>query len=93
MKKHFVITNFPVKLPVQSTILYSFLLYYFKVDNIWWGIFITLYSIFWIIIIVMKCTEKRIDLTDTLGKDISVSLEGKKFQQVLEKLAKEKKSI
>ena len=62
MKKRFVISNTPVKFPIQSTILYTFLLYHFQVSGIWWGIFITLYSIYWIIAIVAKWNEESIDL-------------------------------
>ena len=52
----------PVRLPFQSTILYSFLLYYFDVNNIIWGIFGTIYVIYWILVIVIKWEEERIDL-------------------------------
>lgn len=62
MKKRFVISNLPVRFPIQSTILYSFLLYYFKADGLWWGIFICLYSILWIIAIAVKWNEESIDL-------------------------------
>lgn len=50
MKKHKVISNLPVKLPISNTILYCFLLYYFNVDNLWWGIFITVFSVYWIFV-------------------------------------------
>ena len=62
MKKRFVISNTPVKFPIQSTILYTFLLHHFQVSGIWWGIFITIYSIYWIIAIVAKWNEESIDL-------------------------------
>ena len=66
MKKTKVIKNTRIRLPFQSTILYSFLLYYFDVNDIVWVIFGTLYTIFWIIAIIIKVQEEEIDL---FGKD------------------------
>lgn len=72
MKKRFVITNVPIGLPFQSTILYTFLLHHFQVSGIWWGIFITIYSFYWIIAIVAKWNECQIDLTsDLTSSDLS----------------------
>jgi len=65
MKKRFVITSLPIRLPIQSTILYSFLLHYFKADGIYWGIFITLYSILWILVIAVKSYEVKVDLNSS----------------------------
>ena len=62
MKKRTVITNTPVRLPLQSTVLYSFLLWYFEVNPVWWGIFGTLYTILWIVALLAKFSEERIDL-------------------------------
>lgn len=64
MKKRKVITNIPIKLPLQSTILYSFLLYYFEADRLWWGVFITCYSIIWIVAIISLFNQEKIDLFD-----------------------------
>ena len=91
MKKRFVITNTPVRLPIQSTILYTFLLYHFQVSGIWWGVFITLYSLFWIIIIVAKWNEEKIDLNDEkIDNDKKVVIS--KFAERLQKLMDERKS-
>lgn len=62
MKKHIVIKNTPTKFPLQSTILYTFLLYYFQVNGVFWGIFITIYSIYWAIVIYIKLHEEKIEL-------------------------------
>jgi hypothetical protein len=91
MKKRFVITNTPVKLPFQSTILYTFLLYHFQVSGIWWGIFITLYSILWIVAIVVKWSEESIDLSDD-KLDNEKKVVRSKFAERLEKLMKERQS-
>lgn len=91
MKKHFVITSLPVRLPFQSTILYSFLLYYFKVDSLYWGIFITLYSILWIIAIVVKCNEIKVDLNATKDDEKKI-VKQSKFQDKLNELMKNKVS-
>jgi len=63
MKPIYVIKNVPAKLPFQSTILYSFLLWYFKVDNLWWGIFICIYFIYWLIVGYIVFHQKQIDIT------------------------------
>lgn len=68
MKKRFVITNIPLKLPFQSTILYSFLLWHFEVNLIWVGAFATIYTIYWGVAITLKFTDKRIDIDEILKK-------------------------
>lgn len=90
MKKRFVITNTPIKFPVNSTILYSFLLYHFNVSGIWWGIFITLYSIYWILAFVIAWNEVKIDLNDdksSIKNEVKKSL----FAQRLEKIINDRK--
>jgi hypothetical protein len=89
MKKRFVISNTPVKFPVQSTILYTFLLYHFQVSGILWGIFITLYSLLWIIAIVAKWNEERIDLNSDKLDEKKKAVESK-FAQRLQKLMNER---
>ena len=89
MKKRFVISNTPVKFPVQSTILYTFLLYHFQVSGIWWGIFITLYSLLWIIEIVAKWNEERIDLNSDKLDEKKKAVESK-FAQRLQKIINER---
>lgn len=89
MKKRFVISNTPVKFPFQSTILYTFLLYHFQVSGIWWGIFITLYSIYWIIAIVAKWNEESVDLNSDKLDEKKKAVESK-FAQRLQKLIKER---
>lgn len=64
MKKRTVISNVPIKFPIQSTILYSFLLHYFKVDGLYWGIFISVFSIYWVGAIILKWNEEQINLED-----------------------------
>ena len=90
MNKRFVITNTPVKLPIQSTILYTFLLYHFQVSGIWWGVFITLYSLLWIIVIVAKWNEEKIDFNDD-KIDSDKKIVRSKFAQRLQKLMDERK--
>jgi hypothetical protein len=91
MKKVFVIANTPVKLPIQSTILYTFLLYHFQVSGIWWGVFITLYSLLWIIVIVAKWNEEQIDFNDD-KIDNDKKVVRSKFAERLQKLMDEHKS-
>jgi len=76
-----------MRLPIQSTILYTFLLWHFEVNPIWWGVFITLYSLLWIVALIAKYNEERIDLDkDEPKKELAKS----KFAQRLEQLAREK---
>lgn len=89
MKKRFVISNTPVKFPIQSTILYTFLLYHFQVSGIWWGIFITLYSIYWIIAIVAKWNEESIDLNSDKLDEKKKAVKSK-FAQRLQRLMNER---
>jgi Na+/H+ antiporter NhaB len=89
MKKRFVISNTPVKFPIQSTILYTFLLHHFQVNGIWWGVFITLYSIYWIIAIVAKWNEESIDLNSDKLDEKKKAVESK-FAQRLQKLMNER---
>ena len=89
MKKRFVISNTPVKFPIQSTIFYTFLLYHFQVSGIWWGIFITLYSLYWIIAIVVKRNEESIDLNSDKLDEKKKAVESK-FAQRLQKLMNER---
>jgi len=90
--KRFVISNIPIKLPFQSTILYTFLLYYFQVSGIFWGIFITIYTIYWIIAIIAKIMENKIDLnsTDLDEIDEKNKVIRAKFGQKLERMRKQK---
>jgi hypothetical protein len=85
MKKNFVITNLPVRLPFQSTILYSFLLYYFKADNLYWGIFLTFYSVLWIGLIWIKKTEIKVDLNSEKEDEKKIVMQSK-FQEKLKKI-------
>jgi hypothetical protein len=89
MKKRFVISNTPVRFPIQGTILYTFLLYHFQVSGIWWGIFITLYSLYWIIAIVAKWNEESIDLNSDKLDEKKKAVESK-FAQRLHKLMNER---
>jgi len=73
MKKRIVITNVPIKLPFNSTILYTFLLWYFKVDNLWWGIFISIFIIYWIICLFGFFNQKGVDMMSPLDIDDSES--------------------
>lgn len=89
MKKKLVITNVPSKLPVNSTILYSFLLYYFNVDGLYWGIFITLFSIYWILVFIVKFNEVNIDLNE--NENLSSSNFKEKIQNMIKEIQDKQK--
>ena len=86
MKKRTVLSNLPIRLPIQSTIFYSFLLYYFKVDSLYWGIFITLYAILWILCLIAKRNEELIDLDD----DKKITAAKSKFAERLAQIVRER---
>ena len=89
MKKKLVITNVPTRYPINSTILYSFLLYYFNVDGLYWGIFITLFSIYWILVIVVKSNEVNIDLNE--NENLSSSNFKEKIQSMIKEIQDKQK--
>ena len=65
MKKNKIIPKkfFPSRLPINSTVLYSFLMYFFNAPQWLWGVYLTLLIIFWIIaIIAFMNQEEDIDL-------------------------------
>lgn len=87
MKTDKVIKNIPVKPPIHSTILYCFLLYYFEANGIAWGIFGTLYTIFWILVIIVIWNQERVDIF----KEEETKHLKPTFKDRLEKLAKQSK--
>lgn len=91
MKKHFVIANVPTRLPMQSTVLYSFLLHYFNASGVLWGVFITLFTILWIIAIADKYNEIRVDLNATKEEEKKF-VKKSKFQERLNELMREEKN-
>lgn len=63
------------------------MLWHFEVNPVWWGIFGTLYTILWIVALIAKFNEERIDLDkDEPKKEPAKS----KFAQRIEQLAREK---
>ena len=89
MKKKLVITNVPTRYPINSTILYSFLLYYFNVDDLYWGIFITLFSIYWILVFIVKFNEVNIDLNE--NENLSSSNFKEKIQNMIKEIQDKQK--
>lgn len=64
MKKRTVIKNVPTKFPVTQTILIAFLLHYFDVSAIWWGVFTAIYSLLFLVVFAIVRDEVKIDLDD-----------------------------
>lgn len=89
MKKRTVITNTPIKLPINTTMLYAFLLYYFKVDDLYCGIAITIAAIYWIAAIAAKWNEEQIDLFDE-KTDNEKQPKKSAFAEKLDKMAEER---
>lgn len=87
MKKRFVISNTPTKLPINSTILYTFLMWYFKVDNLYWGIFICFFGLLWILTLISLFTQEIVDLNAT-KEDGKAKLKQSRFAERLNELMK-----
>lgn len=62
MKKVISRKNLPAKLPVTSTVLYTFLMYHFDADRLWWGVFIALTTLVWIALIAVLIKENDVDV-------------------------------
>ena len=79
MKTKTVIKNIPTRFPLFQTILTFFLLDYYQVEMLWWGIFGTLWALLWIGCIINRFREEPIDLDEiiTNGK------QAKTFQEKL----------
>jgi len=93
MEKSIVITNTPVRLPVSHTVLAFFLLYHFNVSDIVIGIAVALYSIIWILVLIVKFNEKSISI-DFNEKDITEptsTVSKNRFQERLEDALKQQK--
>jgi len=104
MKKLIVIKNTPSKLPILGTVVYTFLMHYYNVSDLWWGIYITLMAILWILVIWIMCNQERIDLfsegaldkvfedkiKDTLNNISDPKKPKSKFQIRLEEMARER---
>lgn len=84
MKKRITLTSIPIKLPFNSTILYTFLLWYFKADNLWWGIFITVFTIIWILVLIVKFNEINVSLNDEKDPEAKKKLL-QKIQEIINK--------
>ena len=84
MKKRTVIINTPARLPFVSTVLYTFLLYYFKVDNLYWGIFITIYILYWIVALVLVFNVNKIDLDNDKISETKIKF-SEKLQELINK--------
>lgn len=88
MKKKYVITNTPTRLPLVSTAVFAFMLDYYKCNDIWWGVFITFWSFIWIASIISIWEEVKIDLNSDEPKHEEVK---NKFRDRIEKLMKERR--
>lgn len=66
MKNKFVISwkNIPVKIPINGIVTYSFIMYYFKVPQWAWGVWITLVAIALIVLIIEKSRETHVKIDD-----------------------------
>lgn len=49
----------PTKLPVQSTVLYTFLMYYFSAPEFAWGVYFIVMFIVWVLFIVSMKKQKE----------------------------------
>jgi len=65
MKRRFVISNIPIKLPIQNTILYFFGLHYLETSLWVWIVLGIIGTGHWLSSITRKIREKKVDLNST----------------------------
>lgn len=87
MKKIYVVKNIPARIPLNSTILYTFLLYYFEVDRLIWGIYICLMIAYWALNIAALFIQERVDIFEEKPEK-----QNNKFKNRLEEYMKNKNS-
>lgn len=58
----------PTHLPTQPTCVGYLMMEHFHVGQLGWGIFISLFSVYWIICIISMCTEDKIELNIGIPK-------------------------
>lgn len=68
MKTTYCIGPIKFHLPIFSTGMIAFLLWFFKVDNIWWGIFIAFEVIMWIVVIATIWNQEEININTVEGR-------------------------
>ena len=61
-KKVISFKNLPTRLPLNSTVLYAFLLHYFNCGGFAWGAFISVMSFVWIGTIYNMVSENSINI-------------------------------
>jgi hypothetical protein len=91
MKKIYVIKNVPTRLPVVGTVLYAFLMDYYNASDFWWGVFIVVFTIIWIICIYALCLQETIDLTKDYSDNPNKAVKKGKFAEKLQQLIDENK--
>lgn len=90
MKKHFALKNYPVKLPILSTVVYAHLMNYYNAPQWAWGVFITLYALLWVVAITIKWNEETVDLFEE--KPTAENIEKiSRFQQKLAEMVEKNK--
>lgn len=91
MKKSFVISNTPVRLPINGTVLYTFLMWFFQAKDFYWGIYIVFLLILWTACIISINRQQRVDLFAD-EKDPEQKMPLSKFQRKMEEIQKQRRN-
>jgi len=91
MKKFYVISNTPTKLPITGTVLYAFLMDYYNASDFWWGVFIVCFSIIWIICITALFYQESISLDKDYSDNPKKAVKRSNFAEKLQKIIDENK--
>ncbi|MDB0601103.1 hypothetical protein PL373_08080 [Tenacibaculum maritimum] len=57
-----VVKNIPVRIPLNSTILHWFLLYYFNAPQWLWTAWIIFALIYWVLVLIIISREEKITI-------------------------------
>jgi len=94
MKRHYYIKNQPIRLPISTTALYAFFLYYFKIADLWLGIAIAIGVLWWICVLALWWNQKGVEI-DLENLDQAtpnkVRLTKSMFQTKLERMEEERR--
>jgi hypothetical protein len=84
MKKRIVFTNQPIRLPIQGTVLYTFLLHYFQASDLIWGIYITLCIIYWTIVFYGLYFQEGFDINRHTGSSTKRTIVLDRLKKLIE---------
>lgn len=92
MKNYYVIknSNLPARFPLLHTVVWLFLLDYYKAPGWAWGVLCTIYAILWAGCIYAKFKQTEIDIFVMAVEPETMKVDKSKFQERVEQALKER---